>query len=78
MLECDRPDNEKHKEPLDKKIFKPWFKHCPDCGGLFVEMDNKHWKCDECGKSAFRAHDQYSARFSMWRRENFKDYHHGD
>lgn len=74
----DRPDHEKFKEPRDKKIFKPWFKYCPLCGGEFMEMDNGHWKCDKCGKNAYRVHNKYYARYSMWVRENYIGYPRGD
>ena len=79
MLECDRPDGEKHKEPLDKKIFKPWFKFCPKCGGEFVFNEARsQFICNGCGTSAFTATEEYYARYMRWRREAFKDYHHGD
>lgn len=79
MLECDRPDNEKGKEPLDKKIFVPWFKHCPKCGGMFIlKEDGSKYICDKCGGAAFRITNNYYARYARWRREDYWGYHHGD
>jgi ribosomal protein S27AE len=79
MLECDRPDGEKHNEPLDKNIFKPWFKFCPACGGEFVLNEKlDRYMCNKCGGNAFNITENYYFNYMRWRRETFKDYHHGD
>lgn len=72
-------DSDKYKEPWDKKVFEPWFKHCPNCGGEFVlNEDRGEYMCDGCNGHAFKITNKYYFNYMRWRREQFKEYHHGD